>query len=71
MRSWYLAGTHYSRTLEDWLKLQDKNAKSMCPNCGTDLANRPLRTTAGLKELRADALANGRTEAEAVATFHR
>ncbi|KAF9462429.1 S-adenosyl-L-methionine-dependent methyltransferase [Collybia nuda] len=27
LRSWYLPGTHYSRTLEDWLKLQDKNGK--------------------------------------------
>ncbi|KAF5355488.1 hypothetical protein D9758_006352 [Tetrapyrgos nigripes] len=27
IRSWYLPGTHYSRTLEAWLKLQDKNAK--------------------------------------------
>jgi len=27
LRSWYLPGTHYSRTLEDWLRLQDKNGK--------------------------------------------
>ncbi|KAJ8488884.1 hypothetical protein ONZ45_g13781 [Pleurotus djamor] len=27
IRSWYLPGTHYSRSLEDWLKLQDKNGK--------------------------------------------
>ncbi|KAF8871870.1 S-adenosyl-L-methionine-dependent methyltransferase [Gymnopilus junonius] len=27
LRSWYLPGTHYSRTLEDWLQLQDKNGK--------------------------------------------
>ncbi|KAF8893483.1 S-adenosyl-L-methionine-dependent methyltransferase [Infundibulicybe gibba] len=27
LRSWYLSGTHYSRTLEDWLTLQDKNGK--------------------------------------------
>lgn len=27
IRSWYVSGTHYSRTLEHWLKLQDKNAK--------------------------------------------
>ncbi|KAF7326283.1 S-adenosyl-L-methionine-dependent methyltransferase [Mycena kentingensis (nom. inval.)] len=27
LQSWYLPGTHYSRTLEDWLKLQDRNAK--------------------------------------------
>ncbi|KAF7376533.1 (S)-coclaurine N-methyltransferase [Mycena sanguinolenta] len=53
VRSWYLAGTHYSRSLEDWLKLQDKNAK------------------VGLEVLRADAAANGRTDADAVATFHR
>ncbi|KAF8647071.1 hypothetical protein AX16_006906 [Volvariella volvacea WC 439] len=28
VRSWYLSGKHYSRTLEDWLKLQDKNAEA-------------------------------------------
>ncbi|KDR75126.1 hypothetical protein GALMADRAFT_1332334 [Galerina marginata CBS 339.88] len=27
LRSWYLPGTHYSRTLEEWLRLQDKNGK--------------------------------------------
>ncbi|KAF8813876.1 S-adenosyl-L-methionine-dependent methyltransferase [Phlegmacium glaucopus] len=27
IKSWYLPGTHYSRTLEDWLALQDKNGK--------------------------------------------
>ncbi|KIM45361.1 hypothetical protein M413DRAFT_442035 [Hebeloma cylindrosporum] len=27
IRSWYLPGTHYSRTLEDWLRLQDRNGK--------------------------------------------
>ncbi|PPQ98717.1 hypothetical protein CVT24_003425 [Panaeolus cyanescens] len=34
VRNWYLPGTHYSRTLEDWLTLQDKNGKSgsfFCP----------------------------------------
>lgn len=25
LRSWYLDGTHYSKTLGAWLKLQDKN----------------------------------------------
>ncbi|KAF5385848.1 hypothetical protein D9615_002260 [Tricholomella constricta] len=28
-RSWYINGMHYSRTLEDWLKLQDKNGKGI------------------------------------------
>ncbi|KAJ7774745.1 S-adenosyl-L-methionine-dependent methyltransferase [Mycena metata] len=51
--SWYVPGTHYSRTLEDWIKLQDKNAK------------------VGLAELKQDALAKGRTEAEAVAMFYK
>ncbi|KAJ7646866.1 S-adenosyl-L-methionine-dependent methyltransferase [Roridomyces roridus] len=27
IQSWYIPGTHYSRSLEDWLKLQDRNAK--------------------------------------------
>ncbi|KAJ7913892.1 S-adenosyl-L-methionine-dependent methyltransferase [Mycena leptocephala] len=27
VRSWYLPGTHYSRTCEDWLKNQDHNEK--------------------------------------------
>ncbi|KAF8973037.1 S-adenosyl-L-methionine-dependent methyltransferase [Flammula alnicola] len=27
VRSWYLPGTHYSRTCEDWLRTQDKNGK--------------------------------------------
>ncbi|KAF7305739.1 S-adenosyl-L-methionine-dependent methyltransferase [Mycena chlorophos] len=53
LRSWYVSGTHYSRTLEDWIKLQDRNAK------------------VGLKELQADAKANGRTPEDALATFHR
>lgn len=26
-RSWFINGKNYSRTLEDWLKLQDKHAK--------------------------------------------
>ncbi|KAJ7497735.1 S-adenosyl-L-methionine-dependent methyltransferase [Mycena latifolia] len=53
VRSWYIPGTHYSRSLEDWIKLQDKNAK------------------AGLKVLREDAAAKGRSMEEATATFHR
>ncbi|KAJ3795371.1 S-adenosyl-L-methionine-dependent methyltransferase [Lentinula aff. detonsa] len=28
VRSWYLSGTHYSRTLEAWLNLQDRNGKA-------------------------------------------
>ncbi|KAF9478790.1 S-adenosyl-L-methionine-dependent methyltransferase [Pholiota conissans] len=27
LRSWYLSGTHYSNTCEDWLRLQDMNGK--------------------------------------------
>ncbi|KAF9269325.1 S-adenosyl-L-methionine-dependent methyltransferase [Marasmius fiardii PR-910] len=28
IKSWYLSGMNYSRTLEDWLKIQDKNRKA-------------------------------------------
>jgi hypothetical protein len=28
IRSWYINGKHYSRTLEDWLKKQDRNTKA-------------------------------------------
>ncbi|KAJ3881160.1 S-adenosyl-L-methionine-dependent methyltransferase [Lentinula edodes] len=28
VRSWYLSGTHYSKTLEAWLKLQDQNGEA-------------------------------------------
>ncbi|KAF8197879.1 S-adenosyl-L-methionine-dependent methyltransferase [Pholiota molesta] len=27
LRNWYLPGTHYSRTCEDWLRMQDNNSK--------------------------------------------
>lgn len=27
MRSWYISGQHYSRTCEDWLRIQDKNRR--------------------------------------------
>ncbi|KIK69178.1 hypothetical protein GYMLUDRAFT_35247 [Collybiopsis luxurians FD-317 M1] len=28
VRNWFISGTHYSKTLEAWLKLQDQNRKS-------------------------------------------
>ncbi|TFK70572.1 S-adenosyl-L-methionine-dependent methyltransferase [Pluteus cervinus] len=28
LRSWYISGVHYSRTAEDWIRAQDKNAKA-------------------------------------------
>lgn len=27
LNSWYINGTHYAHTLEDWLKLQDQHKK--------------------------------------------
>jgi len=36
IQSWYLSGRHYSRTLEDWLKLQDKDAPARLKELETD-----------------------------------
>lgn len=30
IRSWYLSGQHYSKTCEDWLKIQDSNRVGVC-----------------------------------------
>ncbi|KAJ7451795.1 S-adenosyl-L-methionine-dependent methyltransferase [Mycena galericulata] len=44
VRSWYIPGTHYSRTLEDWLKVQDSNAKAGLKELKEDAAGKG-RTT--------------------------
>ena len=46
-RHWYINGTHYSRTLEDWLKLHDRSRRSVMPlfeaTYGKHQASRCLR----------------------------
>lgn len=54
-RNWWINGRHYSRTLEDWLKLQDKNNQS----------------GSSVKALEKDALATGMTAEEGRASFYR
>lgn len=54
-RNWWINGRHYSRTLEDWLKLQDKNNRS----------------GSSIKALEKDALATGMTAEEGRASFYR
>ncbi|KAK0195130.1 S-adenosyl-L-methionine-dependent methyltransferase [Armillaria mellea] len=49
IRSWYLSGTNYSRTLEDWLKLQDKNAISCLKELREDAISKGKDPIEGVK----------------------
>lgn len=54
-RSWWLNGRHYSRTLEDWLRLQDANNKG----------------GSSIRALQKDAVASGMTAEDGSASFHK
>jgi hypothetical protein len=75
VKSWYVPGTHYSRTCEDWIKLQDKNAKgSVIRHFGNYMRTPDLCIfcfAVGLKVLKDDALKHGRDVVEATKTFNR
>lgn len=49
VRSWFINGKNYSRTLEDWLKLQDRNRKHGLDVLETDAVARGLRKEEGRK----------------------
>jgi len=49
IRSWYINGTHYSRTCEDWLKLQDKNGKEGLTELTNDATAQENSPTEGTK----------------------
>ncbi|KAJ3851287.1 S-adenosyl-L-methionine-dependent methyltransferase [Lentinula lateritia] len=49
VRSWYLSGTHYSRTLEAWLKLQDQNGEAGLQELQADAKAKGLDPTEGVK----------------------
>lgn len=47
--SWYLSGQHYSRTLEDWLRRQDRNAKQGILELESDALSKGLGAEEGRK----------------------
>ncbi|KAG7446577.1 S-adenosyl-L-methionine-dependent methyltransferase [Guyanagaster necrorhizus] len=49
IRSWYLSGTNYSRTLEDWLGLQDKNATACLKELREDAISKGKDPIEGVK----------------------
>ncbi|KAJ3925687.1 MAG: S-adenosyl-L-methionine-dependent methyltransferase [Lentinula lateritia] len=49
VRSWYLPGTHYSKTLEAWLKLQDQNGQSGLEELRLDAKSKGQDPIEGLK----------------------
>jgi hypothetical protein len=80
LRTWYVSGTNYSRTLEDWLKLQDKNAKGWsqvgCMSLITHPATHWFTSSlyfciVGLKELERSAIIKGKDVKEGTKAFHR
>ncbi|KAL0059031.1 hypothetical protein AAF712_014269 [Marasmius tenuissimus] len=42
IKSWYLSGVNYSRTLEDWLKIQDSNQKAGLKELRNDATKKGL-----------------------------
>ncbi|KXN90944.1 (S)-coclaurine N-methyltransferase [Leucoagaricus sp. SymC.cos] len=49
MRSWYISGKHYSKTCEDWLKVQDKNRAAGLKELKDDAAVKGKATEEGRK----------------------
>ncbi|KAF9227149.1 S-adenosyl-L-methionine-dependent methyltransferase [Gyrodon lividus] len=49
VRSWYINGRHYSRTLEDWLSRQDRNAKEGIAELEKDAESKGLGKEEGRK----------------------
>ncbi|KAF8134445.1 S-adenosyl-L-methionine-dependent methyltransferase [Boletus edulis] len=49
IKSWYLSGQHYSRTLEDWLRRQDCNAKQGIVELEEDALSKGLSAEQGRK----------------------
>lgn len=49
LRSWYIDGRHYSRTLEAWLKKQDQNAKEGLAELEKDAESKGLNREDGRK----------------------
>jgi len=49
IRSWYVDGRHYSRTLEDWIKRQDQNAKAGLTELENDAQAKGLSKEEGRK----------------------
>jgi len=54
-RTWWINGRNYARTLEDWLRLQDKNNKN----------------NLSIIALQKDAIAKGMREEDGRVNFHR
>ncbi|EGN99927.1 hypothetical protein SERLA73DRAFT_106822 [Serpula lacrymans var. lacrymans S7.3] len=49
VNSWYINGCHYSRTLEDWLKKQDRNASEGLDELAADAQTKGLSKDEGRK----------------------
>jgi cyclopropane fatty-acyl-phospholipid synthase-like methyltransferase len=49
IRSWYLPGIHYSKTLEAWLKMQDQNGKFGLQELQADAKAKGTASIEGLK----------------------
>ena len=49
IRSWYINGKNYARTLEDWLKLQDRNKRRGLEVLENDAVSRGVSKEEGRK----------------------